>query len=445
MATGKRILRASDDAVGSALVISLRRQAGNVQSFQHAVDSARPPLDTGSSALEDGSQLLSEARALTLQGINGTLGQEDRNSLAYQIDLLRQSLLEAANVQSGDRHVFGGTATDRAPFEEYEAGGTTRVRYMGNDEEQHVSIGRVADVPINVSGRSVFAAFEYTETSFTGVTGARHGTSADSGTGFHTLVVRHDATSGLGAGIVSANGGTDDTIVGDHALVIDATAGTAQLGTGEVVVIPGVSTPEYSDFVLEDADGSEIHLDLTGWSGLDFSGTAHGDASIALDGGSFAALDLSATDLELTDEASSSVLHIDATSITRAGEDLVNFRGASNVFDTLQGIADDLRSGDDLGNAGLVSRLNERLGELDRNSANLLGGLGQLGSRVARLETTGERLGEVDLRLKGLISDTQEADLSSVALELTRAEQTLQVAQATGARLLQQSLLNYLR
>ena len=47
--------------------------------------------------------------------------------------------------------------------------------------------------------------------------------------------------------------------------------------------------------------------------------------------------------------------------------------------------------------------------------------------------------------LAALTSETEDADISEVVLKLTRAEQTLQIAQATGARLIQQSLLNFLR
>ena len=258
-------------------------------------------------------------------------------------------------------------------------------------------------------------------------------------------MIRHDATSGLGAGLASANGGAEDTIVGDHQLVVDGVAGTVQLGGGEVLELPSATDADFTDFVVTDADGSELHLDFTAWTGADFTGTVSGTASIAMDGGDFTALDLSATDLELSDDATATILHVDATGITRAGSELVTFRGAANVFDTLQGIAADLRSGQALGGEMLTERLGTRLEELDRNSANLLAGLSQVGSRMERIETTQERLGEVDLHLQGLISETEDADLTAVVLDLNRSEMTLQVAQAAGARLLQQSLLNYLR
>ena len=48
------------------------------------------------------------------------------------------------------------------------------------------------------------------------------------------------------------------------------------------------------------------------------------------------------------------------------------------------------------------------------------------------------------MTVDGLISNVEDADFAEVALDLQRAEQTLMLAQATGARLMQQSLLNYL-
>ena len=55
-----------------------------------------------------------------------------------------------------------------------------------------------------------------------------------------------------------------------------------------------------------------------------------------------------------------------------------------------------------------------------------------------------QRLNGLDLQFQGLVSDVQDVDLAEVVLALTEAEQTLQLAQATGLRLLQTSLLNFL-
>ena len=72
-------------------------------------------------------------------------------------------------------------------------------------------------------------------------------------------------------------------------------------------------------------------------------------------------------------------------------------------------------------------------------------GLGALAARSQRLNDADTRLDDVDVHLQSDLSGVEDADLSSVVLDLTRAEQTLQVTQAAGARLLETTLLNYLR
>ena len=54
------------------------------------------------------------------------------------------------------------------------------------------------------------------------------------------------------------------------------------------------------------------------------------------------------------------------------------------------------------------------------------------------------RLESLEVTAEGLISNVEDADFAEVALYLQRAEQTLKLAQATGARLMRQTLLNYL-
>ena len=53
--------------------------------------------------------------------------------------------------------------------------------------------------------------------------------------------------------------------------------------------------------------------------------------------------------------------------VRRSGEELVQFAGAVNVFDVLEGISSDLRNTDGLEPEELFDRLEMRLGELDRN------------------------------------------------------------------------------
>lgn len=444
IASGKRILRPSDDATGTGIAMLLRRQISEVSGYRSAAGSGKPFLEGAVVNLQEGSMLLQQVREDLMLAMTGTLSDQDRVLLADEIDSLRSGLLDIGNAKWGERFLFSGTATDEPPFVEVRGGEGARANYMGTSEHPSVTLGTGVEVETGLAGNSVFGGGLVDSVTIKGVSGARIGSSANYGEGYQPLRVRHDATTGaLGAGIAFAAAGADDTILGAHALTVDTTAGTIQLGTGPPVQIPNPLTGA-SNVVLEDEDGSEVHLDFTGFTGVDFTTTLVGDGSISLDGSSWSTLDFVATDLELVHDSDGSVVHVDTTQITRASDDVVIFKGSANLFDTLEGIVADLRRTDEFTQQELNARLGARLEEFDRGHEQVISSLTRLGSRSARLDGADARLASVELELQGRLSMTEDIDLGQAALEMARTQQSLEVVQAAGARLLQQTLLNYL-
>lgn len=444
VSTGKRILRPSDDPIGSSAALALRRQLGDVGRYMGSVAAATPTLELSTAALQDASGLLSDAKQLAVSGMNGTLNDADRRAIANQVRGLKDRLLELANSRSGDAYLFGGTATDRPPFEEVRIGGETRVAYFGNTDLQKVAIGLGVDLAVNLPGDMIFAPDQPGSTSWSGLSGVRAGTTADMGSGFETLHVRHDGIVGVpGSGVALVGAG--DTLLGDRDLVIDALAGTVQLGSGPAKPIPAAGSSAAADFVLVDQHGAEVHLDFVGWDGTSSTSTLHGDGSVSLDGSTWTTIDPAQTDLELEDPASGAVLHLDLSGMVRAVDDLATFSGQANVFDVLEGMAQDLENAGGLSAGDVQQRLAARLVEFDKNQDALLSALGTLGARAERLIDADGRLQDMETHLASLLSSTEDADLASTILEMSKAEQTLQLAQATGSRLINTSLLDYLR
>jgi flagellar hook-associated protein 3 len=444
VSSGKKLLRPSDDPVAAATVLALQRQLGDVARYSQAIDSARPLLDSGMAALDEAGSLLSEARGVALSGLNGTLNDSDRHSLAQDLRQLKARLLELGNTRFGERYVFGGTTTRGTPFEETEVDGQLRVVYNGDDASRSVDVGPNVEVAVNVPGSEAFGRFESGGARFVGRSGVANGSSADAGTGWGNITIRHDATSGTpGSQVALSNGGAADTLIGDRTLIIDSAAGTVRLGNGPARSLPASGAADLADFAVADENGAVVHLDFSAYDGTSSSSTLSGSGSVSIDGTTFSALDLGDADMELRD-AHGTVLHIDATGIVLATTDLYSFEGAVNAFDTLQGMIDDLENVSGLDAERVQERLSSRLSEFDRNFDNLQIALGALGSRAQRMTSGKSQLDELALQLQGLVSNNEDADLSSVILDLNRAQQTLEVAQATGARLLQNSLLNYL-
>ena len=443
LSSGKRILRPSDDPGGTAKVLSLRGHLTSLERYRSAALGAQPPMQLAASSLEQGSAIIADMKSLVLQGLNGTLSDDDRSSLAADLKIQLEELLDVANTRFGGEALFAGAEVGGPAFAKSGASGFA---YQGGGAAQSIEIGKGVRTETLVTGQDAFGRFEYAGVSFSGLTGIGEGVRANEGAGFEYLTLRHDATTGApGAGVVLANGGADDTILGAHTLTIDGTAGTVTLDGGGPLAIPQATDPDFTDFVITNELGAEVHLDFSAYAGGSSTSALTGEGSISIDDVNFTALTLTETDMQLIDEASGSVIHVDATAVHRSGVELVSFDGAANIFDALLGAVEDLENGHDLSASEMSARLEMRLGEIDRNHGNLLQSVAVLGSRLERIDSTLGRLDGVAMQVTTHLSQVEDADLASVVMDAGQAEQTMQLAQMAGSRLMQNTLLNFLR
>jgi flagellar hook-associated protein 3 FlgL len=444
-ATGRRINRPSDDPTGAALTLGFERRIADIDRSVEAARDGRAVVDGATAVLEEVSGLMSEVRALVVQGMNGTLDPQARAAIGDQVALLREQLVTLANSRQGNRYLFGGSESGDRPFD-VDANG--RIVYAGDGVQQKVRVGSGVSIPINVSGGELFMAAQGMAVSLSGLTGVALGTTANQGKGVETLTVRHDSTdlsSIAPSGITSANGGQSDTFVGIANLVVDSAAGTVRLGDGPTLPLPTSGDADYADFVVTNAAGGEVHLDFSGWGGGDVAGPVTGAASVSLDGVAFTSIDFTETDLRLENQTTGAIVHVDTQGLQRSGDELLHFSGDVSVFDVLDSIASDLSNSADFDSEDIVKRLGLGLGEIDRHHDNVLNGLGVLGSRSARLDDAATRLESLEVQVSAQLSTVRDADLSEAVLDLQRNEQILQLSQAAGTRLLQTSLLNFLR
>jgi flagellar hook-associated protein 3 FlgL len=74
-------------------------------------------MNTTDRALGQALEVAQRARELAVQGGNGTLSAESRALIAAEVDSLKSQFVEIGNSSIGGRYIFGGTATDRPPFD----------------------------------------------------------------------------------------------------------------------------------------------------------------------------------------------------------------------------------------------------------------------------------------------------------------------------------------
>jgi flagellar hook-associated protein 3 FlgL len=152
ISTGKRINRPSDDPFGADAVLRLRTSLSTVERFQDSARIVKENLQISDGALESYELLLDRARALMIQGASDSTSAANKQSIAAEIDSIRQQALSIANLSSNERYLFGGTRQNTAP---YDSTGTPAATL---NQQQLVQIEPGAfSIPAGVTGETIFA------------------------------------------------------------------------------------------------------------------------------------------------------------------------------------------------------------------------------------------------------------------------------------------------
>ncbi|MCP4703060.1 MAG: hypothetical protein GY865_00495, partial [candidate division Zixibacteria bacterium] len=75
----------------------------------------------------------------------------------------------------------------------------------------------------------------------------------------------------------------------------------------------------------------------------------------------------------------------------------------------------------------------------------LLNQRASVGAKVIRLESANKRLSELDYNFNQLLSEIEDADLTKLVSDLAMKENSYQAAMMSAAKIIQPSLLNFLR
>jgi flagellar hook-associated protein 3 FlgL len=152
IATGKRLLKPSDDPAGVSAALNNRAELALIEQHQRAVASATDELTAADSAIDHYENLLIRAKTLISRGISDPNSAASREALATEIDSLRQAAINVANTQFAGHFIFAGSRSTTPPYTE--TGGV--VSYKGDDRALLVRVSGQAVVQYNVIGQELF-------------------------------------------------------------------------------------------------------------------------------------------------------------------------------------------------------------------------------------------------------------------------------------------------
>jgi flagellar hook-associated protein 3 FlgL len=157
LTTGRRVNVASDDPSAAALEVSIAYQMDSCDQYQRSISSVTSELQTADSSLNTVVTGLQQAISLGVEGANGTLSQQDRNTLAQEVSGISQQVLSVANLSYNGNYVFAGTATSQPPYVVND-GVPGGIAYQGNDGVNSVEIEAGQSVAVNQPGSQLFSA-----------------------------------------------------------------------------------------------------------------------------------------------------------------------------------------------------------------------------------------------------------------------------------------------
>ncbi len=154
MSTGKRVNRPSDDPIAASQAVVLSQAQSENSQFKLARSFATQRVGLEESVLAQVTTALQSAQDKIVYAGNGSLSDNDRNSIATDLQGIRDQLVNLANSTDGNgRYIFAGYKTDAPAFDQ--ASG----KYDGGDTPIRQQVDSARNMQISHTGSEVFESF----------------------------------------------------------------------------------------------------------------------------------------------------------------------------------------------------------------------------------------------------------------------------------------------
>ncbi|MBK8121928.1 MAG: flagellar hook-associated protein FlgL [Sulfuritalea sp.] len=159
VASGRRILRPSDDPVAAARALEVTQASDVVAQFKRNQDVATSALGLEEVQLASVGDVLGRVRELAVQAGNTNLSSTSRKGIATELRARFDQLLGIANATDGNgQHIFSGYMGAVTPFggsvDDILAG--NEIVYQGDDGQRTLQVSPSRFIEVSDSGGDVF-------------------------------------------------------------------------------------------------------------------------------------------------------------------------------------------------------------------------------------------------------------------------------------------------
>ena len=147
--TGKRINSLSDDPVGLAQSLTIQSDLAGIEQMGRNIDYGNSWLSASESALTSVQNIISDTKALCVQMVSGTIGDDQRSAAAETVQNNLDEIVSLTNTNVAGNYIFSGMKTDTIPFDQYG-------NYSGDNNAFAIKISKNSTIEIGSDGDALF-------------------------------------------------------------------------------------------------------------------------------------------------------------------------------------------------------------------------------------------------------------------------------------------------
>lgn len=419
ISTGKSVIKASDAPSRISHLLSVKARIVNNEQYTFNIADGLSFLEQGDTAIGTIGKGLAQIKELTLQANNGTITPSDRDAISKQVDKLTDSLVDVANSTVGGKYIFAGTDNGFPPFKR----NGDQITYRGNFEQVTREILPEASYEIGVPSVTLAAlgkdggSGELTEAGLNNLKSIEE--TAE-------LIVRHN---NIPLKITLTNTKTfisniSEPLATPNQLLHDLQNQLQSDINNAIQAYEGGGTGAGRQFPSITASMNNNHFDLIG-NNIE--------------------VEKNDTFYVLTSNGEPGLLGVvsyDQKGSEAAGEKI--YKLESGFFNTLFDLKNVLDTKNEE-SGGVSANLDSFIAKLGVEHDSVLAFHVKIGARTRHFESVKGQLEDLDVVLNQVVQDIEDADIARLSIDFSQQKLAYEASLATGAQILQTTLLNFLK
>ena len=158
IATGKSLVRPSDDTSKLRSIEILKSQQRKIESYDKSINFLTDRYKLEDGILGSASDILIRLKNLAIQAANDTMATADRDIIAVEVKNLRDELVSLGNTRDVEGNfIFSGSKTETQPFVVDVATGD--VSYAGDNRRLFAAVSESRTIQSNTDGTEIDVKF----------------------------------------------------------------------------------------------------------------------------------------------------------------------------------------------------------------------------------------------------------------------------------------------